>query len=984
MMRWGRGWLNDRQRQSRTRCQLRSAYTSRVSSASRKSASSGRASRLPGQPLGAVSGTQDELALETKGRERGEWADTKTPSDSGSGVAADGWPPFGSKRSLTRVIKLPATAQSLEGTPIPAVKVHATRRWLPNATTFIAANCHLRETVSARITKPADGERQCGIENDDLNCVADNARISTWAYCCCTEHIQSTVSRVVITSGETVHAFHFQPVQSLRPPDSPARVQYCEGLLSNEARNPHFSDTVLFTDEASFTRDGIFNYHDGRVWAHINLHVVRESLFQHLLILNHNIAPAHYNISVREYFDATYPQRWIGRGGPLAWPPRSPDLNASVAQRFWAALNIGVLNIDGGKARKPPGSDITRHGSHKRKFGSDPVENRTRFASVKGERFIRWATAAPALRVQDACQAAQANPGVLDVTRAARKQVYNSGAEGNIVSHIGDQSVRAGSATLGYLRRLLFESLKFLTDQFSARQVYVNLDSASKDPYVLDSNDRDFEVSITGSPDGNHLLSSQSPSPLEEEKIKLMRDGIHKHQNQEIDLFSSLLPHIKTLPGDKKMLLQMEIQQVAYRHVYGQIPNANNYTKYLMQPISHPLPVFPTPAVTDPNITILSDSVPAYNHNTTGHTKKRLGDHKHIAKKWNETLSASKQTPPGRPSTPDITAGNPSNEVFIVVTLHRQDVQRWGRAVRRHSSSLQPTASWTRLVGIKSTLSSTILSYSSVTCVKCLVELPRRFQNFQICLLERTKHTITFKMVSLSGNIVIPAFLPLLECLVEVFFSKSVKHLLRFALTLRNGIHKATFELDLHLRDESEVCRSQICEKLRSEESSVAGCITLGKSSSGAIPSVVGSSAGFLRRLKEYIRRKRPDLRRAKKLDTFRKWYELWKRCITVQGIYFEVVRLLTSDLGEPGSITGGVIPGFAHVGISRFPRPLIPALLRIYLTSPSSAFKSSMSTAAQIFPLTHSLTRERRKLKVEVKQLPMEHCTRLYNVKNS
>ncbi|KAJ8867774.1 hypothetical protein PR048_031577 [Dryococelus australis] len=70
--------------------------------------------------------------------------------------------------------------------------------------------------------------------------------------------------------------------------------------------------------------------------------------------------------------------------------------------------------------------------------------------------------------------------------------------------------------------------------------------------------------------------------------------------------------------------------------------------------------------------------------------------HKHIAKNWSEALSASKQTSPGRPSASDITDGNAAKEAFVVATLHRQDVQRWGRAVRRHASSLQPTASWTR------------------------------------------------------------------------------------------------------------------------------------------------------------------------------------------------------------------------------------------------------------------------------------------------
>ncbi|KAJ8867810.1 hypothetical protein PR048_031615 [Dryococelus australis] len=47
-----------------------------------------------------------------------------------------------------------------------------------------------------------------------------------------------------------------------------------------------------------------------------------------------------------------------------------------------------------------------------------------------------------------------------------------------------------------------------------------------------------------------------------------------------------------------------------------------------------------------------------------------------------------------------ITAGNAAKEAFVVETLRQQDVQRWGRAVHRHASSLQPTASWTRSVSL--------------------------------------------------------------------------------------------------------------------------------------------------------------------------------------------------------------------------------------------------------------------------------------------
>jgi len=41
----------------------------------------------------------------------------------------------------------------------------------------------------------------------------------------------------------------------------------------------------------------------------------------------HDGVPAHYFRRVREILDECFPDRWIGRGGPIVWQARSPDLN---------------------------------------------------------------------------------------------------------------------------------------------------------------------------------------------------------------------------------------------------------------------------------------------------------------------------------------------------------------------------------------------------------------------------------------------------------------------------------------------------------------------------------------------------------------------------------------------------------------------------------------------------------------------------------
>lgn len=42
--------------------------------------------------------------------------------------------------------------------------------------------------------------------------------------------------------------------------------------------------------------------------------------------IQQNGALPHFARIVTNFFNATYEQRWIGRNGYVAWPPRSPDL----------------------------------------------------------------------------------------------------------------------------------------------------------------------------------------------------------------------------------------------------------------------------------------------------------------------------------------------------------------------------------------------------------------------------------------------------------------------------------------------------------------------------------------------------------------------------------------------------------------------------------------------------------------------------------
>jgi hypothetical protein len=49
---------------------------------------------------------------------------------------------------------------------------------------------------------------------------------------------------------------------------------------------------------------------------------------QHLYLMR-DVAPPHFLIIVRQHLNQICGEQWIGRGGPVNWPTRSPDPNLS-------------------------------------------------------------------------------------------------------------------------------------------------------------------------------------------------------------------------------------------------------------------------------------------------------------------------------------------------------------------------------------------------------------------------------------------------------------------------------------------------------------------------------------------------------------------------------------------------------------------------------------------------------------------------------
>jgi len=172
-----------------------------------------------------------------------------------------------------------------------------------------------------------------------------------------------------ILKEQLFYPYHIQQVQALNPPDCRARLQYYRWILRKQTRNVDMIANILFTDEAAFTRDKNFNFHNSHQWADENPHAVVESRHQQRFSLNvwlgilgdrlidpvvlpnrligpayhnflintlpplledvppnrrdaswfmHDGAPPHFSLVFREYLNQMYQEKWIGRGGPVA------------------------------------------------------------------------------------------------------------------------------------------------------------------------------------------------------------------------------------------------------------------------------------------------------------------------------------------------------------------------------------------------------------------------------------------------------------------------------------------------------------------------------------------------------------------------------------------------------------------------------------------------------------------------------------------
>ena len=184
-------------------------------------------------------------------------------------------------------------------------------------------------------------------------------------------------------SKDTVHRilreakmkpYRIQIMQALNDEDIDHRLEFSEIMLNRFHEDENLLDQILFSDEAIFKLNGGVNKQNCRYWCDENPHfyseqglhapqvvvwcglwargligpfffdgtvngenylgmlkdwllpqIQGECIFDRMIFMQDG-APPHFSKDVRAWLHNTFPERWMGRRGPIEWPPRSPDL----------------------------------------------------------------------------------------------------------------------------------------------------------------------------------------------------------------------------------------------------------------------------------------------------------------------------------------------------------------------------------------------------------------------------------------------------------------------------------------------------------------------------------------------------------------------------------------------------------------------------------------------------------------------------------
>lgn len=227
-----------------------------------------------------------------------------------------------------------------------------------------------------------------------LQVVRDNPRLSVRKIASQLEVSQSKVWRCL--KRHKLKAFKPKFLHTLEEGDAINRLEYCLWTQGNFLNDRDFLKRIIYTDEATFTTNGIVSSQNCRWWALdnpaftincrrqysqkvnvwcgiLNDQIIGPFFFNNLnaqtfldflntefqdaieelpVLLRRNLylqldgSSVHNAIVVRNWLNQNFPLRWIGRNSPLMfWPPRSPDITP-LDFYLWGLLKQKVYKSD--------------------------------------------------------------------------------------------------------------------------------------------------------------------------------------------------------------------------------------------------------------------------------------------------------------------------------------------------------------------------------------------------------------------------------------------------------------------------------------------------------------------------------------------------------------------------------------------------------------------------------------------------------------
>lgn len=264
----------------------------------------------------------------------------------------------------------------------------------PERKTFEKLMERFQRTGSVAYNKNTRKKRVLTEENqlNVLLTVAENPHIGQRSISLEVDVEQRSVQRIL--KAHKMHPYHIQLFQELFPEDYQRRLEFCLWAQNRRNEQRNFADLVLFGDESTFHRNGSVNRHNFHYYSEEKPHFVRyisqirwslnvwggivgnyvigpyffeqrvtgevylDFLQNHLpellaqvpnetreeMWFLHDGAPVHHTGPIIHFLNATYPDRWIGRGGPVTWPARSPDLT-KMDFSIWGFVKEQVYKI---------------------------------------------------------------------------------------------------------------------------------------------------------------------------------------------------------------------------------------------------------------------------------------------------------------------------------------------------------------------------------------------------------------------------------------------------------------------------------------------------------------------------------------------------------------------------------------------------------------------------------------------------------------